>query len=1655
MKHFFQSLLTCLILIILFYSCKKLIAQEKSGKVIFEKVIVVKDTSVRKNKTKVKIGNASLIYQKINISSGQKYVPEKGGRTLVKKAESNTLLRIKNKKSKGNLIMQNGGEVKTLKASGNIKPQVYNENNILASPNLTPYKPSTWSDKIVISNVTGATSDAATIYTDEEIYIDWAVINNGSVATGVRFYVALLIDGTEVTRWYKDPPLNINYYVYVYDKNIGMLPAGTHTFQIIADVTNAIAELDETDNTYSRNKLIVQSGDGTANLTPYKPSGWDDKIVLSFVRGTTTDAATIYTSDSVFVDWALINNGTAATGVRFYIALQLDGTEVTRWHLDPPLNSNYIAYVTDYKLGTLSEGTHTFQVIADVTNTIAESDEADNTYSRSKTVTGGSGERANLTPYQPPGWSDKIVISNIPGTNTDVSTFYDDDNIFIDWAMINSGSAPTDSALSVDLYIDSVIIRYNILSKLNPGQYGYITDYKYGKLSAGSHKVKIVVDAFNKIAESNESDNIYSKTVSVLLNNNPKLFVTPTNLSLSQSLSQLIAQNAIPSHYDSTLIIHAIDENYIKRKFVDKNGVKVMEIIVPGKPPINYRNKPAKISASAVMLDHVPAYDWSFGCSATSGAMIAGYYDNHGYINMYTGPTNNGLAPMNNSAWGTVEINGETRSQCPLSATRLGVDGRTTRGNVDDYWVKYMDCGSDPYQTNGWTQHEYGDCTADFMKTSQHSFLNCDGGTTFWFGIYGNKYISTIEKDGCYGLKQFFESRGYAVDTYYNQLIYGYNNNTQGFTFTDFQNEIDAGRPVLINVVGHTMLGVGYDASNYKIYIHDTWDYLVHEMNWGGTYSDLNLQHYGVGVFHLAPLGQQNVFTLQNFGNANLTISSLTSNKNWLSTSGYISTPLTITAGGSKQVTVNVDWNQIQTSTDNGIITISSNDPAQSQVTVSVVVNKDAQAVLVVSPDTTNVSSNSGTTTFDVSNTGSGTMNWTASVTGGSSWLSIIAGASGTNAGTITASYISNTTASSRTGTIQVTAAGATGSPKNVSVIQEGVLAPVLSVTPDYREVGSSSGSTTFDVSNTGSGTMNWTAVSNSSWITITSGASGTNNGTININYSENTGVFRTGTITVTAAGATGNPKNVEVRQSGQTHFQTVWTGSPYQAMNMFLESATLEGNQLAAGDEIGIYDGSLCVGAVKLTGAVVPYVEIKTSADNPVTTDLDGFTSGHNILYKLWKKSAQQEMSSVTATYNPSTPVPTFTFLGTAYVNLAFQTSIQHNVQIPVNTWYLFSSYVIPANNSMETLLQPLITNIVKVQDEDGNAILKFPNGQWHYGFTTLSSTEGYYIYVNQASTLSLIGQPINLPFSIPLYSSKWNIISWPSQNQQNALNTVNSLITQNKLNKVQDYQGNSIVRFPNGTWNNSIGNFKPGEGYYVNVSSDVSLTISQNPTKIASKLIEKRELSFYKEYSNDKKYMPMNIFILDLDESISEVAAFNYKGQCFGVAAAIIDTSSVGRFAEVVVTMDDPLTEAVDGFAKGEKIYLKAWDGIKELQLNSHVNKGGNLTFESRGTSFLYFNKLSEENSIPTDYMVIRNYPNPFNPSTTIIINLPEEEVISLVIYNTLGEEVDKIVYNQAKSPGIYKFIWNAQRRPSGVYICVLRTNSKSIYNKMMLMK
>ncbi|MDB6124717.1 MAG: hypothetical protein JWQ71_3710 [Pedosphaera sp.] len=257
--------------------------------------------------------------------------------------------------------------------------------------------------------------------------------------------------------------------------------------------------------------LFSLSAIALPNLTPYQPAGSSDKIVVSTVTGTTTDNSPLTTADTLYVDWTVANNGDVAAGP-FTTALYVDNVFTASANHSSGLGSGFISRVTDYQLGSLSAGTHTLQIITDAGGTVAESNEADNTYTKTITVTVPN--LPNLVPYQPAGWADKIVISKVTGTSTDGASLTTADTLYVDWAVINSGNVAA-GASTTSLYVDNVLKNSWPSPSLAVSSYDSFQDYSIGSLPAGSHTIKITADSGAAVAESNEADNTYTRTISV------------------------------------------------------------------------------------------------------------------------------------------------------------------------------------------------------------------------------------------------------------------------------------------------------------------------------------------------------------------------------------------------------------------------------------------------------------------------------------------------------------------------------------------------------------------------------------------------------------------------------------------------------------------------------------------------------------------------------------------------------------------------------------------------------------------------------------------------------------------------------------------------------------------------------------------------------------------------------------------------------------------------------------------------------------------------------------------------------------------------------------------------------------------------------------
>ncbi len=99
------------------------------------------------------------------------------------------------------------------------------------------------------------------------------------------------------------------------------------------------------------------------------------------------------------------------------------------------------------------------------------------------------------------------------------------------------------------------------------------------------------------------------------------------------------------------------------------------------------------------------------------------------------------------------------------------------------------------------------------------------------------------------------------------------------------------------------------------------------------------------------------------------------------------------------------------------------------------------------------------------------------------------------------------------------------------------------------------------------------------------------------------------------------------------------------------------------------------------------------------------------------------------------------------------------------------------------------------------------------------------------------------------------------------------------------------------------------------------------------------------------------------------------------------------------------------------------------------------------------------TDPNNIAPIEAAISNYPNPFNPSTTINFSIVEAGMVEVAIYDVKGRKVATLI-NENLSEGTFTTTWNGTNsdgnsQSSGIYFMRLRTPSSNVSSKIMLLK
>ena len=193
-----------------------------------------------------------------------------------------------------------------------------------------------------------------------------------------------------------------------------------------------------------------------------------------------------------------------------------------------------------------------------------------------------------------------------------------------------------------------------------------------------------------------------------------------------------------------------------------------------------------------------------------------------------------------------------------------------------------------------------------------------------------------------------------------------------------------------------------------------------------------------------------------------------------------------------------------------------------------------------------------------------------------------------------------------------------------------------------------------------------------------------------------------------------------------------------------------------------------------------------------------------------------------------------------------------------------------------------------------------------------------------------------------------------------------------------------------------------------------------------------------------------------LSLPVELTSFTAENIKGEIILKWQTATETNNSGF--EIERLKDYKIEKLQDwikiGFVEGKGTTAEVTNYIFQDKINEPGTYSYRLKQIDFDGNFSYSNVVEVNVGTPTEFILYQNFPNPFNPSTTIKFSLPLKANIEISVFNSLGEKVAD-VFNGELEGGYHEVNFNASQLSSGVYLYQLKTADNVFLKKMVLLK
>jgi GH18 family chitinase len=410
-----------------------------------------------------------------------------------------------------------------------------------------------------------------------------------------------------------------------------------------------------------------------------------------------------------------------------------------------------------------------------------------------------------------------------------------------------------------------------------------------------------------------------------------------------------------------------------------------------------------------------------------------------------------------------------------------------------------------------------------------------------------------------------------------------------------------------------------------------------------------------------------------------------------------------------------------------------------------------------------------------------------------------------------------------------------------------------------------------------------------------------------------------------------------------------------------------------------------------------------------------------------------------------------------------SFTTALSHSIVLSSGP-NLISSVVLPRNSTLDTLLAKIIPRMGQYD------VMKNSQGQVFWPalsvnqIGTWNHLEGYQISVSTADTLTVTGTeiaPEATPIPLPLQGAGVNIVPYlrhSPMRADSALAGILNILVIAKNNAGQVYWPSQGI--------NQIGLMKPGQGYQVQVTQASTLVYPANATAGPPVILGKQqEIVIETDTPSPLHYQPRvtrtgaNAVLLveapDLKES-DEIAVWTTSKILVGSGAMRRGKALITVWGDNIATHD-----IIDGAVEGESLTLTFWSAAEQnegsltvLSLTDALTSTASTNSLRYKSNAVWVARVTQASEIPKVFTLSQNFPNPFNPSTLIRYGLPFNAMVTLEVFNILGQRV-ALVVNEEQKAGNHEVIFQNSTLGSGVYFYRLVAGEFTATKKMVLIR